>query len=97
MHPLLSSRIVTVPALLLAVSSPLLLAGCDDPALERGRAPAIVLDQDEVEVPLFRPGAGRVLRQQVLALAPDGRMRDLDASIQTGSLSQRDATRALLT
>jgi len=96
MHPLLFSRIVYVPALLLTASFPLLLAGCDDPALERGRPPAIALGQDEAEVPLFGPGAARVLRQQVTALAPDGRKRDLDASIQTGSLTQRDAARALL-
>lgn len=97
MHPLLSVRLVHVSALLLLPSllAPL-LAGCDDPALEQGTPPAIALSQTEAKVLLFRYGAGRVLRQQVMALASDGRIRDLDASIQTTSLPQRDATRALL-
>lgn len=73
-----------------------LLVGCNDPSLERGTPPAITLSQNKAEVSLFHVGAGRLLRQEVTALAPDGQMSALDASIQTVSLPQRDATRASL-
>lgn len=87
-----------VPRSAVAMMLPLLaiLSGCDDPAFERGTPPAISLDQSKAEVPLYRNGAARVLRQQVGAMAPDGLVQQLDALIQTTNLAQRDATRALL-
>ncbi|MCQ8239630.1 CpaD family pilus assembly lipoprotein [Rhizosaccharibacter radicis] len=93
-------RISRFPSLLMAMSSAALalplLAGCDDPAYERGVPPAIALNQSRMEVPLFRYGAARLLRQQIGILAPDGNIHQLDASIRTTSVSQRDATRAVL-
>jgi hypothetical protein len=81
---------------LAGLGAALLLAGCGDPALQRGVAPPLTLNQARAEVPLFRFGAGRLLRERVSEMAADGAVRQLDASIQTANIPQRDATRALL-
>lgn len=88
-------RSSVVGATLLAVLG--LLGGCDDPALERGVPPPILLDQARIEVPLRSPyRATRLLRRELDALAPGGLVRQVDASIRTTNLSRRDATRAVL-
>ena len=72
------------------------LAGCNDPASQRGTPPPIEIGQVRAVVPLYRQGAARTLRYQVATLAADGAVNGLDAAIETLSRPQADATRALL-
>lgn len=74
----------------------LALAGCDDPALQRGVPPPIVIDQAQAVIPLYEFGAARVLRSQVAALGASGGVGRLDASIETLSKPEVEATRNLL-
>ena len=72
------------------------LGGCEDPAIQRGRSPPIVLDQTRAVVPLYRLGAGRTLRSAISRLAPRGDAALLDAVIATRNASRVAATRAVL-
>ncbi len=72
------------------------LGGCDDPALERGSPPPIVLDQARAVVPLYRLGAGRTLRAAIARLSPNNNPALLDAVIETRSAARVAATRAVL-
>ena len=72
------------------------LAGCDDPAIERGVAPPIAIDIDRAVIPLYRFAAGRVLRERVATLAPQGDTGVLHARIETLNEAEAEAARDLL-
>ncbi len=72
------------------------LTGCEDPALERGVPPPLVVSQAQAVVPLYEFGAGRMLRSQVAALTKTARADRLDASIETLSRPESEAVRTLL-
>ena len=74
----------------------LALAGCDDPALQRGVPPPIVLNQSRAVIPIYEYGAVRALRSQVVALSTGFGTDRLDASIETLSQPEIEATRDLL-
>lgn len=74
----------------------LTLAGCDDPALQQGVPPPIVVDQSRAVIPLYEYGAVRVLRSQVAALRAGAGADRIDASIETLSQPETEATRDLL-
>ncbi len=74
----------------------LALVGCDDPALQRGVPPLIVLNQSRAVIPLYEYGAARALRSQVVALRTGVGADRLDASIETLSQPEIEATRDLL-
>ena len=73
-----------------------LLFGCEDPALDRGSAPPVVVAQSQVAVPLHGYAPARGLRQALASLTPDGNARLVDATVETVSGPQAASAKALL-
>ena len=81
-----ASRIAAVLAVVAA------LAGCDDPAAERGVPPPLAFDRSRVAVPLYSYGSARRLRSGINTLA-NGDMGSLRAMILTTDGSEARAAR----